>query len=160
MEIGENEFYVCSMDPQVMEKQPGPCPICKMPLAKTTIDNREMQFIKLNEEQMRLGNIHVDSAHYSEIGRETTLTGVFGVNQNKIEEVSARINGRIDQLYHKIIGEGVKKGDKLYDLYSRELLLAQEEYLLLIEKMKSGIEGGQTALTRSEERRVGKECRL
>jgi Cu(I)/Ag(I) efflux system membrane fusion protein len=144
--IGENEFYVCSMDPQIMEKQPGPCPICKMPLAKTIIDKSQMQFIKLNDEQMQLGNIKVDSVSYSSIGRESTLTGTFAINQNKTEQVSARISGRIDQLYYKIIGEQVKAGDKLYDLYSRELLLAQEEYLLVLEKSKLLNDKGQTII--------------
>ena len=51
--IGVNEFYVCSMDPQVMEKQSGPCPICKMPLTKATIDKSQMNSIKLNEQQIK-----------------------------------------------------------------------------------------------------------
>jgi Cu(I)/Ag(I) efflux system membrane fusion protein len=146
-QIGENEFYVCSMDPQIMEKQPGPCPICKMPLTKTIIDKSQMQFIKLNDEQMELGNIKVDSVRSSFISRENTLTGTFGINQNKTEQVSAKINGRIDQLYYKILGEQVNEGDKLYDLYSRELLLAQEEYLLVFEKSKLLNEGGKVILT-------------
>ncbi len=147
--IGENEFYVCSMDPQVAEKQAGLCPICKMPLAKTTIDKSEMQFIKLNDEQMLLGNIKVDSALYSFIGRESTLTGIFSIDQNKTEQVSARINGRIEQLHYKILGEQVNVGDKLYDLYSRDLLLAQEEYLLLLEKSEVLSDNDHTVLASS-----------
>lgn len=135
-QIAENEYYVCSMDPQVMEKQPGLCPICKMPLAKTVIDKSDMHLIKLSEDQMKLANIKVDSVHSSSINRENMLTGIFNINQNKTEQISARINGRIEQLYFKILGEKVNKGDKLYDLYSRELLLAQEEYLLVFEKAK------------------------
>lgn len=134
--IAENEFYVCSMDPQVMEKQPGPCPICKMPLTKAVIDKTQMHQIKLSDEQVKLANIRVDSVHVSGIGNKTTLTGVFAINQNKTEVVSARIKGRIEHLYYKIPGAQVSKGDKLYDLYSRELLEAQEEYLLAKEKGK------------------------
>ncbi len=146
VQIAENEFYVCSMDPQVMEKQPGNCPICKMPLAKTVIDKTEMNSIHLNDEQMKLGNIKVDTLHYSSIGRENTLTGIFAVDQNRTEQISARINGRIEQLYFKIIGEQVKEGDKLYDLYSRELLLAQEEYLLVKESAERKTENSQPML--------------
>lgn len=134
VKIAENEYYVCSMDPQVMEKQPGPCPICKMPLTKTVIDKSQMHLIRISEEQARLANIRIDSLHYSGIGRSAVLTGIFSVNQNKTEVVSARIKGRIDALYYKIPGTQVKPGDKLYDLYSRELLQAQEEYLLTLEK--------------------------
>lgn len=134
--IGENEFYVCSMDPQVMEKQPGMCPICKMPLAKTTIDKSSLHIIKLNNDQINLANIKTDTVKLSAIGKEHLLTGVFSINQNATEQISAKINGRIEQLYFKITGQQVNVGDKLYDLYSRELLLVQEEYLLTIDKTK------------------------
>jgi membrane fusion protein, copper/silver efflux system len=136
VQVAENEFYVCSMDPQVMEKQPGMCPICKMPLAKTIIDKSSLHEISISDEQARLANIQVSAAEQSFIGKETMLTGVFTINQNRTEQVSARIKGRIEHLYFKVIGEPVRKGDKLYDLYSRELLQAQEEYLLSIEKAK------------------------
>ncbi len=132
--IGENEFYVCSMDPQVMEKQPGLCPICKMPLTKATIDIGQMKGIQLNDEQAKLANIKVEEISTSGIQRQTILNGVFVVNQNQTEQVSARIRGRIEKLYYKVVGTQVNVGDKLYDLYSRELLQAQEEYLLAIEK--------------------------
>src|SRR6266516_1224488 len=59
--IGENEFYTCSMDPQVLEKQPGRCPICKMELTKTVIDKSDKDLAKLSDEQLRLGNIRIDT---------------------------------------------------------------------------------------------------
>lgn len=134
--LKENEFYVCSMDPQVVEKHPGMCPICKMPLAKTIIDKSQLQYIKLNNEQAKLANIKTGKLTLGNIGKEILLTGVFNVNQNNTEQVSARIKGRIDYLNFKIVGSEVKKGDKLYDFYSRDLFQAQEEYLLALEKTK------------------------
>jgi Cu(I)/Ag(I) efflux system membrane fusion protein len=124
------------MDPQVMEKQPGMCPICKMALTKATIDTKQMQGIQINDEQAKLANIKVEAITQSSIGRNTTLNGVFAINQNRTEQISARIKGRIELLYYKINGAKVNKGDKLYELYSRELLQAQEEYLLALEKGK------------------------
>jgi len=135
------------MDPQVMEKQPGMCPICKMPLTKATIDTKQMQGIQINDEQAKLANIKVEPITQSSIGRNTVLNGVFAINQSKTEQVSARIKGRIELLYYKVLGTRVNKGDKLYDLYSRELLQAQEEYLLAIEKGKLLKTGGQNLVT-------------
>jgi len=134
--LADNEFYVCSMDPQVMEKQAGTCPICKMALTKTIIHRSELDIIKLNETQIKLANIKVDSITTSSIGRENMLSGVFSVDQKNTSIISSRINGRIEHLYFKIEGEEVHIGDKLYDLYSRDLLLAQEEYLLALDKIQ------------------------
>lgn len=143
--LAENEYYVCSMDPQVLEKQAGMCPICQMPLAKTTLDKNQIHIIKLNEEQMKLANVKVDSVRMSSIGKETILTGVFAVNQNKTEQISARINGRIERLYHKTIGEEIKKGEPAFDLYSRDFMLAQEEYLIILDK--PDILGGKNVIS-------------
>lgn len=134
--IGENEYYVCSMDPQVMEKHAGMCPICKMPLAKVEIDKNDINCIKINNDQARLANIKVAPIETSTIGKQRTLNGLFVVNQNKTEQISGRIKGRIEHLYFKTVGALINKGDKIYDLYSRELLEAQEEYLLALEKGK------------------------
>lgn len=144
--IGENEYYVCSMDPQVMEKQPGPCPICKMPLSKVTIDKNHLQQIKLSSEQIRLGNIKTDTIREDSIWEEKTLTGVFTVNQNLLQQVSSRFNGRIDKLYYKIPGQEIKEGDVMYDVYSRDLMLAEEEYLFTLDKLKTLPNSGSNAL--------------
>lgn len=134
--VAENEFYVCSMDPQVMEKQMGMCPICKMPLAKTVIDKTQLHLIRLNDEQIRLGNIKTDTVKTGHIGDERTLSGVFTVNQNLLKQLPSRFNGRIEKLYFKIPGQEIKKGELIYEVYSRELMLAQEEYLFALEKSK------------------------
>lgn len=128
--LADNEYYACSMDPQVLEKQPGLCPICKMPLAKITLDKDQMHVVKLNAEQIKLANIKVSSVGKSLIGKETVLSGAFTINQNQTQQISTRIAGRIDKLYHKVVGEKISVGEPIYDLYSRDFLLAQEEYII------------------------------
>lgn len=134
--LAENEYYVCSMDPQVMEKQPGPCPICKMPLTKAIIDRSQKKGIKLSTEQKTLANLKVDTVRISKISKEITLTGTVVIDQSTAEKISARVSGRIDKLYFKTVGEHIKKGDKVFDLYSPDLLAAEQEYLLALEKKK------------------------
>jgi len=142
--LGENEYYACSMDPQVLEKQAGMCPICQMPLAKITLDKSQLNIVKLNEQQMKLANVKLDTVRLGTIGKETTLSGVFTVNQNNTEQISARINGRLEKLYHRIPGEEIKKGEPAYDLYSRDLFQIQQEYLFALDK--SELLGGKSII--------------
>ena len=135
--VDENEFYTCSMDPQVMEKEMGICPICKMPLTKVMIDKTQLHLIKLSDEQIKLGNIKTDTIKIDSIWDEKTLTGIFAINQNSQQQVSSRFNCRIEKLYFKTPGQEIKEGDHIYDVYSRELMQAQEEYLFAIERAKS-----------------------
>ena len=69
--VEENFYYTCSMDPQVREPKPGPCPICKMPMVRVEIapDKKENE-VKLSAEQIRLANIQTDTVRLRPLGEE------------------------------------------------------------------------------------------
>jgi membrane fusion protein, copper/silver efflux system len=50
--------------------------------------------------------------------------------------ISARVNGRMEKLYFKNLGDYIKKGDPVFELYSEELNNAKQEYLLLLDKQR------------------------
>ena len=131
-------YYTCSMDPQVVELKPGKCPICKMPLTPVKKSNNgNKDEIQLSEQQVQLGNIKVDTIRSGLIGDKMILTATLSTDQMKTTSVSARVMGRIDRLYFKNAGDYVRKGDRLFDLYSEELNNAKQEYLLVLEKKKT-----------------------
>jgi Cu(I)/Ag(I) efflux system membrane fusion protein len=151
--LPDNVFYTCSMDPQVMEKKPGKCPICKMELTKVTIDRNSMSGIKLSEEQIELANIMLDKVEEGWIGEEKILNGQVVVNGNNKTMISSRVTGRIEKLYFKNPGELIREGDVLYELYSEELFTAYKEYLLALEKEK---QFGNTSIDYSQLKETAK----
>ena len=139
MEVAEDDgvYYTCSMHPQVMEQQPGNCPICKMPLIavreNTTPEEGELQ---LNTLQVQLGNIKVDSARVRTIQEELLLPGRIVVDQRQVTTVSTHVMGRVEKLYFKNIGERVAKGQPLYALYSEDLNVTVSELLFVRDMAK------------------------
>lgn len=133
-DMADNEFYTCSMDPQVMEKKPGKCPICKMELTKVIIDKNNAQGLKLSKEQEQLANIQTIKVAEGELGKVKTVNGRLVINENTRLKISSRVGGRIEKLFIKNPGETIKPGTLLYELYSEELMAAQKEYLLGLEK--------------------------
>jgi membrane fusion protein, copper/silver efflux system len=129
-----NVFYTCSMDPQVMEKHPGNCPVCKMELTRTVVSDNKDQSIKLSDTQVKLANIQVEEVRLSNVEEGINLRGTVSINENEVNEISSRINGRIERLYFKTSGEPIKVGDHIYDIYSEELQAAIKEYLAAKEK--------------------------
>jgi Cu(I)/Ag(I) efflux system membrane fusion protein len=130
-------YYTCSMDPQVVEYKPGTCPICKMdltPVRKST--GIKADEIQLSDQQLKLGNIMVDTIREGRLGDGLVLTATLNFDQMKTTSISARIMGRIEKLYHKNIGDYVQKGTPLYDLYSEELYNAKQEFLLALDQQK------------------------
>ncbi|MDQ6757041.1 MAG: efflux RND transporter periplasmic adaptor subunit, partial [Bacteroidota bacterium] len=61
----------------------------------------------------------------------------LNMDQNKTNSVSARINGRVDKLYYKNIGEYIPKNAKLAEIYSEELNNAKQEYIMVLQRQKT-----------------------
>jgi Cu(I)/Ag(I) efflux system membrane fusion protein len=132
-----NIYYTCSMDPQVVAYKPGTCPICKMdltPVKKKTGENKDE--IELSDQQIQLGNIQTDTIRNGTIDDHLLLTATLNFDQMKTSSASSRVSGRVEKLYFKNIGDYIKKGAPLYDLYSEELNNAKQEYWLVLEQRK------------------------
>ncbi len=143
-----DEYFTCSMDPQVIENKPGNCPICHMKLIKVNKNNLKDGQIKLSEQQIKLANITFDTIRIQEFAKEIILTGKVTIDQNLLSAISAKIQGRVERLAIKTPGDYIKKGQLLYEIYSEDLNSAQAEYLLSLEK--SNISGGFSEASRNK----------
>ncbi|GAW96566.1 MULTISPECIES: efflux RND transporter periplasmic adaptor subunit [Colwellia] len=63
--------------------------------------------------------------------------GYVTFDEDTLVHIHPRVEGWIEKLYVKAIGDAVKKGQPLYDIYSPELVNAQEEFLLAIDRKNS-----------------------
>ncbi len=122
-------YYTCSMDVQVIEHHPGKCPICHMELTpmKKSMADKEGQ-VRLSKEQIMLGNITTDTVRAGGVAQRAAFSGALGLDQDNVNVVAARVGGRIERLYHKSIGEHVRKGEPLFDIYSETMNLSKQEY--------------------------------
>jgi membrane fusion protein, copper/silver efflux system len=133
--VDTDTYYTCSMDPQVVEYKPGTCPICKMDLTPVKKRKGESQDeLELSDQQVQLGNIQVDTIQNGTISDQLILTASLNFDQSRLYAVSSRVMGRVEKLYFKNLGEYVKKGAPLYEMYSEDLNNAKQEYLLAIDK--------------------------
>ena len=105
---------------------------CKMQqdekiIPDSPVDNQ----IMLSDAQIQLANINIADANEGTIARDLSLTGVLKINEQNAVTISSRVAGRIEKLFFKNSGESVKKGDKLYEFYSEDIVSAQREYITL-----------------------------
>jgi len=127
---GPDEYYTCSMDPQVIENKAGNCPICHMKLIKVKKNTLKPGQIKLSSQQIKLANITFDTLRVHELTKEIILTGKVTFDQNLSDAISARVQGRIEKLVVRNIGDYINKGQLLYEIYSEDLNIAQQEYII------------------------------
>jgi Cu(I)/Ag(I) efflux system membrane fusion protein len=130
-------YYTCSMHPQVHEDHDGNCPICGMKLIKVELaDAASTNTITLNATQIQLAGIQTDTIREENTGSEKTLTGTVTSNENTAAQFSARLAGRVQQLFIRAVGEKVAIGQPVYSLYSEDLQEAEKEYLLAKQQQK------------------------
>ncbi|MBD1366543.1 efflux RND transporter periplasmic adaptor subunit [Mucilaginibacter sp. ZT4R22] len=130
-------YYTCSMHPQVHEDHDGNCPICGMKLIRVELtDAASANTITLNATQLLLAGIQTDTIREENTGIEKTLSGTVTTNENTSAEFSARLPGRVQQLFVRAVGEKVTIGQPVYSLYSEDLQEAEKEYLLAKQQQK------------------------
>ena len=210
------QLWTCPMDPQVLEKEPGICPICNMklvpvaakesPAPKGTAKNeakgeRKIQYWQAPMDSTYIsdrpgkspmgmdlvpvyadegaeagsqeGVVKIDPAIVQQIGVRTEpvrvgelrnvvrTVGILDYNEKNIFWVNTKFDGWIEKVYVNYIGEKVRKGQRLFEIYSPELVSTQEEYLTAmkyLEKMKEA--GSRDAVRQAEALMAATQKRL
>lgn len=132
-----NDVYTCSMHPEIIRYEPGSCPICGMNLIKKVTNDNELdsgiiENLLRPTDKFIVGNYQTTTAIDSVISSEINIPGIVEYDQNSSVNIAARIDGRIEKMYVHYKFQKVTKGQKLFDLYSPELLTEQQNYVYLI----------------------------
>lgn len=103
--------------------------------------------IKLTPEMLKLSDIRTAPVKYRYLTREIKTVGEISYDERRIKVVSAWVGGRIDKLYVDFTGVHVKKGDRMAELYSPELISTLQEFILALEtRGRVWTQGDQDAL--------------
>ena len=131
-EMVSGEMWTCSMHPQIMQAEPGDCPICGMDLipAESEADGLAIGQFKLTKNAMALANIGTTRVGLGTSGDNTLkLSGKIKENEKAMETQASYFDGRIEKLFVNYEGEEVRSGQQLATIYSPELVSAQQELI-------------------------------
>jgi Cu(I)/Ag(I) efflux system membrane fusion protein len=84
------------------------------------------------EQQVRQAGLETEEVKLRRLVKEIRAVGKLDYNESQVEYITARVAGRADRLYVDFTGVDVKKGDHLVELYSPNLVVAQNELLLAL----------------------------
>ena len=129
---GEVQMWTCSMHPQIMQPEPGDCPICGMELipAEAGAEGLTADEIKMTENAMSLANIQTTVVGNADATPgKISLSGKIKENEEANAVQSSHVGGRIENLAVTYTGERVNRGQLLATIYSPDLVAAQQELL-------------------------------
>jgi Cu(I)/Ag(I) efflux system membrane fusion protein len=136
-EAATTELYTCSMHPEIIRERPGKCPICGMDLVKEKTDSRRIDEVGLESllrptNEFVISSIPVTTIRKREEQIEIEALGNIVYDTRQVGSISARVSGRIEKLYVKYRYQKISKGQHILDIYSPELVTAQQNLLFLL----------------------------
>lgn len=127
------EIWTCSMHPQIRMTEPGKCPICGMdliPLVPVSAGHADHDAVHLSREAAELANVLTTKVRTGDpAAGEVRLYGRVQLDERLLQSQVSHVSGRIEKLFVNFTGEAVTAGQNLAEIYSPELVTAQQELL-------------------------------
>lgn len=124
---GDATWYISQMHPWIIQPEPGQCPICGMDL--TPIDpERFAGEIAIDPVVVQNMGVRTALAEERVLERSVGTVGVVVLDQGQIHDLTLRVGGWIESLAVDAVWDPVMTGQPLLEIYSPELLAAQQEY--------------------------------
>ncbi|MBK1702481.1 efflux RND transporter periplasmic adaptor subunit [Thiococcus pfennigii] len=133
--------YVCPMHPNIVQDHPGTCPICGMDLVEKRVTPKPAAPKADSHPEVALSGAIVQSlgvrtakVERGTLRREIRAVGRVAYDETRLAHIHPRAAGWIEGLSLRAEGEPVEKGDKLADFYAPEILSAQVDFLIALER--------------------------
>ncbi|MBD3868744.1 MAG: efflux RND transporter periplasmic adaptor subunit [Acidobacteria bacterium] len=165
-ETGEREvlYWYAPMDPSYVQDEPGLSPMGMKLVPKYADQDTADDSGTIRIDPTQIQNIGVVStpAVVENISRTSRTVGILDYDAERISWVNTKFEGWIEKVHVNYVGQEVRRGQALFEIYSPDLVSTQEEYLRALEYVDSMEASGREqtlrqaeALLRSARERLG-----
>lgn len=128
--------YVCPMHPQIIRDEPANCPICGMDLVEKMISSNEDKYpvVEVKNAVIQSMGVRTAEAQKDTIWKYIKTVGRVDYDETTLVHLHPKAEGWMEKLFVRAEGEPVKKGEKIGEFYSPEILSAQLDYLVAIQQ--------------------------
>ena len=127
-------YWVAPMDPNYRREKPGKSPMGMdlIPVHEKDGDStmRSPGTIFISPDVVNNLGVRTSLAQRRPLHTKITTVGYVQYDEDQLVHVHPRVEGWIEKLHVKAAGDPVEKGQALYELYSPQLVNAQEELVL------------------------------
>ncbi|WP_199610034.1 efflux RND transporter periplasmic adaptor subunit [Flocculibacter collagenilyticus] len=139
-------YWVAPMDDNFRRDKPGKSPM-GMDLVPVYANDNEDEVGTVSITPQVVNNLGVRTAkvEYRPLVQSINTVGYIQYDQDQLVHIHPRVEGWVDKLFVNAAGETVQQGDPLYQLYSPQLVNAQEEYLLALNRNSKELKAASKA---------------
>lgn len=131
-------YWVAPMDANYRRDKPGKSPMGMdlVPVYQESNNAEDLGAGTVKISANVINNLGVKTVKAQEkiLPHEIETVGYVQYDEDTLVHIHPRVEGWIEKLYIKAVGEPVKKDQPLYTLYSPQLVNAQEEYLIALKR--------------------------
>jgi RND family efflux transporter MFP subunit len=137
-------YYKDPMHPWITSDKPGKAPDCGMDLVPVYEGEEEMEdgIVKIDPVIVQNIGVKIEPVKKMKLTKTIRTVGRVDYDERKIAVITTKVSGWIEKLYVDYTGRFVKKGEPLFEIYSPELVTAQEEYLQALNYRESVARSG------------------
>ncbi len=144
--VDAGKLFWCPMDPQIRNtKENAICPICNMALVELEGGGSvSSQQLALTSQQVQQAGVVTEPVMRRKFYREINTTGRIDYDERQLAKITSWVRGksRIEKLFVNYRGMHVALGQPVAELYSPELLVAQQEYVTALQTPSRSSAGG------------------
>ncbi len=140
-EMAEDIWTCPKHSDYIKEPEPGACPICGRPLVQAeqqgendaTSDNhaahQQGTVVSIDPIVVQNMNVRVQSVQRRDLSRSIRTVGHLDYDQERMVSITTRYEGFVEKVFVNHVGQPVKQGDPLFEVYSPKLVQTQQELL-------------------------------
>ena len=122
--------YTCPMHPHYIATDPdGSCPICGMDLVPISTEAKGSSGVSVSPEMLQTMGIRTAVVSVSDFKQSLRAYGTVEPNTRLESMAASRLEGWISDLTVRAEGDSVRWGQRLYNIYTSDLIAAQKDYL-------------------------------
>ena len=122
-------YWVAPMDANYRRDKLGQSPMGMDLVPFYKDDGSEDGVVKISPIVQNNLGVRISTIKKGQLDREINTIGYINFDEEKLYHLHTRVEGWVEKLEVKATGDVVKKGQKLFELYSPALVNAQEEYV-------------------------------
>jgi Cu(I)/Ag(I) efflux system membrane fusion protein len=107
--------------------------------------------IQITPEKIQKLGVSTETLAKRTLTRSIRALGSIQIDERRIHAVTPKFEGWISRLYVNAIGQAVKRGQPLLEIYSPELMTAQQEYLIARQGQQALQQGSAQARSTAEQ---------
>lgn len=133
------KYWAAPMDPTYIRNEPGKSPMGMdlVPVYEEAgEENEPSSTIRIDPVTQQNMGVRMGRVKRKRLSKSIRTFGTITYDETGLYAVNTKFNGWIETLHVDFLGERVKKGQPLFDIYSPDLLTAQQEYLIAVQQQK------------------------